>query len=222
MASPGTRSDGLRLQLAGSDVVSLRVVGGIAGVVVIAAAGRNGPGSGRLIASAGGLCWQAPGSVVAGDAVPIPADGVYLLEDGTDASAWLRVQAYAASLAASGEARVYLADRYNEFGPDDVTAANAAAGIVETVQFTLANVTPAVITGAVLWLDPSAVSAGLAISSDGVSFFTPTNQTDATALTWASINPASSVNVWVRRTLAAGKASNPQILNTMRLAWNGV
>lgn len=222
MPSVGSHSDGLRLLLAGSEVLSLRTVGAIAGVVVLAAAGRNGPGVGSIIASAGGVSWQAPGSSIAGPVTPIPGDGQYLLEDGSDPSCWLRIQAYVASLATSGAAQVFLNDLYNSLRPNDVTAANAAAGHVDITQYSLSNVTTAAATNVTAWLDPATVSAGLAISSDGINFFQPIAQTDATALTWASIAPGSSVNLWTQRTITAGAMSNPVITNIIRLSWNGV
>ena len=222
MPSVGSRSDGLRLLLSGNEVLSLRVVGAIEGIVVLAAGGRNGPGAGILLMSAQGLRWQAPGSSTPGSAIAIPSDGEYLLEDGEDPSCWLRVQAYTAWLPTSGQATVELLDLYNALGPDDVSAANATAGIVETNEYTLNNVTPAVIANATAWLDPTAVSAGISISSDGVTFVQPVAQTDSTALTWSTIAAGASVNLWIKRTIPAGASSNPKILNILRLSWNGV
>lgn len=220
--TPGTRNDGLRLQLAASDVASLRAVGTLAGVVILAVAARNGPGQGILIASAAGISWQAPHGL-AGAPQPITADGSYLLEDGADPSRWIRIQAYAAYLPQSGNALVSLGDQYAGVGIDDVSAANATAGIIETTQFSIKNMTANAITGVTLWIDATGNGYGtVSISSDGANFFKPLSQGDPNVLTWASIAPAASANLWVKRTIGAGAASNAGLLNLLQYAWNGV
>lgn len=217
--NPSTRGEGLRLQLSGVDVVSMRVAGALDGTIVLAAAARNAPGAGTLSATAAGLTWQAPGSATPGPAVPIVSDGGYLLEDGEDASKWIRLQVYTAYLPASGAATIELGDRYNELGPADVIASDALAGLVTTTEYTLLNVSGNTITAVVLWIDPSA--SGLQVSSDGTNFFTPTTPTDTHSLKWATIAAGASVNVWVKRTIGAASASNPGILNVLQWAWNG-
>jgi len=222
---PATRNDGLRLQLSGADVTSLSALGTLPGVVVLAAAAANGPGLGTLIASAAGLAWQPPSPPalpMPGASQACPGDGTYLLE-GADPAQWIRVQVYSAYLPASGSAQVALADLYGGVGIDDVSAANASAGLTETTQFSLTNVTPSLITGVTLWIDPVGSGAGtLSVSSDGTNFFQPHYQGDPNVLTWSSIASLASVSVWVRRTIGAAAVSNPRLLNLLRWAWNGV
>jgi len=218
---PGSRGDALRLRFMGADVVSMRVIGdGIPGVIATAAAARNGVGAGRLSADGNLLRWQAPGSATPGPAVACAADGVYLLEDGADASKWLRVQVYNAFLAATGEARVFIGDRYNELGPDDVAAADAIAGIIETTQYTLFNASAAPVLNVLLWID--AATAGIAVSSDGVNFYTPTSAGDPHVLSWSSIGPSGQVPLWMKRTISAAATSDPGILNELQFSWSSL
>lgn len=216
---PGTRNDGLRLQFASVDVVCLRVVGAVPGTAVLAASARNGPGAGTLSVLAGRfISWQAPGSSTPGTPCSVGiADGVYLLEDGADTSKWIRVQVVNDFLASSGQASIFIADTYNVMGPDDVDAADASAGITETVEFSLENVTTNILQSVVLWIDPA--TSEITVSSDGVNFYAPTTPTDPNALTWSSIALGSSVNFWMRRTIAGTASSNPGILNILQWSW---
>jgi hypothetical protein len=218
--TPGTRNDGLRLELSAAEIVSLRTSGTLPGVVVLAAAARNGPGTGRLTASSQGIAWMAPGSTQSGTPVATPIDGAYLLEDGSDASKWVRVQVYAEWLGKSGGALVQLKDWYNALGPADVPAADALAGATETTEYQLVNLTGNAIVSAILWLD-SACAPGISVSQDGTNFFTPSSSVDPNALAWASIAAGASVNLWVKRVISATSASNPRILNALQWAWIG-
>lgn len=225
---PATRGDGLRLQLAGTDVNSVAAVvlaAGLAGLVVLAAAAKNGAGIGQvtlvpaLSPNPNMLRWQAPGSVTPGAAQPVTIDGDYLLEDGADRGKWIRVRVYVARLPASGVAIVQVTDRYNELGLGDVAAADALTGTVTTTQFTLKNVSPALITGVLLWIDASV--AGMSVSSDGTNFYTPTSSGDAHVLAWSSIAAGASVNLWVRRTIGSSAASNARVLHWLHYSWTG-
>jgi hypothetical protein len=201
MAAPATANDSVRLQLSGSDVVSMRVAGALPGVVVLFASAQNGVGEGILSASAGGLSWQAPFSEQPGATVPIPTDGVYMLEDNLNPSAWVRVQAYVDYLPTSGAATIEIGDSYSP-------AALVAGGDVS-----------AGVTALTLWIDP--FTTGITVSSDGTNFYDPTSQSDPNALVWATLAAGASVNVWVRRTIAADSAFNPQVLNVLDWAWMG-
>lgn len=217
----------MRLQLAASDVISLRTAGTLAGVVVLAAGGANGTGIGRVIASLGNggaaqLAWQAPGSATPGTPQPVSPDGNYLLEDGEDAAAFVRVAVYGSYLPQAGEARVYLGDRYNELGPADVSAADASAGLTTITQYTLANVSPSTVYDVRAWLPPVFYSPGITISSDGVNYFTPISETDPNVLTWASIAPGSGVTLYVKRVSSPGRLSDPAVLNELFTAWTGL
>jgi hypothetical protein len=222
MAAPATANDSVRLQLSGSDVVSMRVAGALPGVVVLFASAQNGVGEGILSASAGGLSWQAPFSEQPGATVPIPTDGVYMLEDNLNPSAWVRVQAYVDYLPTSGAATIEIGDSYSPaalVAGGDVSATQAAAGQVVTTEYALTNVSAAGVTALTLWIDP--FTTGITVSSDGTNFYDPTSQSDPNALVWATLAAGASVNVWVRRTIAADSAFNPQVLNVLDWAWMG-
>jgi hypothetical protein len=227
-----TRGDGVRLQLSGVDVISFRVVGALPGVVVQCVGAANGPGVGRLIASTGSggiyIAWQAPDSSTPGAPQPVSlADGSYLCEDGEDPTQWIRFQVYNAFLPSgvggAGESQVYIGDRYNEMGPDDVTAAEALAGQVETVEYTLTNVSPIRVLNVKCWIDRSGViSRGITISQDNITFTNPGSEGAAGVLVWASIEVGASVNVWMQRTISAAATSTPGRLNYLEFGWDGL
>lgn len=218
---PATRNDALRL-LNGSSEVITRSVGAIPGVVVVQVSGRNGPGAGTLFASAGGLSWQAPGSSTPGAIVAIPSDATYMLEDGEDSSKWIRVQTYGDEgwLSQTAAGTIDIADSYNVYGIDDVSAANAASGHTETVTFNLKNVWSHTVQNVRMWLDPAVVD--LTISSDGTNFFDPTSETDVHVLSWASIAAGSSVTVTVKRIIPASTGSFPSVLNFIQFSWQSL
>ena len=224
---PGTRNDGLRLQLSGSDVGGLRIIGTMPGCVVNAAAARNGPGQGLLISSPGsGLAWQAPGSTTPGAVVGtsgLTSGTAVMLEDGEDPSMWISLLVYPAYLPGTGQAAIAFEDLYNDVGPADVAAADALAGVITTTEYTLLNSSGAIITGALMWLDDTASGfAELAISQDGVNFYQPTSATDPNVLSWATIAAGATASVWVQRTISATSASSPGLLNILRWRWNGL
>lgn len=216
-----SRGDALRVRTsAGVEIPSLTAIGAIPGVVPLAAAGANGPGTGRLRSQGDGtlLQWRAPGSSTYGEAVTVAADGSYLLEDGEDTAAWLRVYVRTAFLVAGpAEAEVLLGDLYNALGPDDVTAAEATAGLVEVTQFQLYNAGAHRIDSLAVWLGASVV--GLEISTDGVAWSAPT--TEGAALAFGNVAPAAFATLHVRRTISAGAANNPKITDLIRFSWEG-
>lgn len=217
---PARRADAIRAELSGTEVQHLLIVGTLPGVSPQLAAGRNGPGEGalRLTGAAGNeIAWRAPGSATFGEPVLCSSDGAVLLEDGEDANKWLRAYVYTSFLQGSGEATVYLRQAFNELAGDDVTAGEATAGDVATFQVTLVNDSPMTVLDLTAWLDPSAT--GLELSDDGVSFSTPT--TEGAGLTWASVAPATNETLYVRRTVSAGAAADPDLLNLIQLSWLG-
>jgi len=219
MIAAGTHGDGLRLRRTGVDLISLAVVGAIPGVVVLAAGGANGPGVGWLSLSSYGLSWRAPESSSFGSPQLFSEDGTYLLEDGEDAGKWVRVQVYTDYLPATADALVYLEDRYNDLGPADVAAAQASAGQTVDTGYQLANVTPMTIVGIKLWIDPAVSS--LSVSSDGITYYTPTSESDPHVLSWSIVGAGGSVNVYVRRTIGAGAGPDPKVLNALHFSWTG-
>lgn len=216
MPAPASHADALRITVSGVEVQHLRVAGTVPGVVPLLAAGRNGPGQGRLRTSAAGdaLAWRAPGSATWGAWCSVPADGDYLLLDGDDLDCWLRVEVHTAYLVGSAEAIVALADRWtNAVAQADVTAAEAAAGDVLEYALTLTNAGTQTLD-VVAWLD--ATTAALELSADGVSWSAPTDEASAVAL--GTLAPAATATLHLRRTIAAAADSDPDILNLIHLA----
>lgn len=222
MATLGTHNDGLRLHN-GADYLAVRVVlADLPGVVILSASARNGTGSGRVIMTgARWLSWMAPGSSTPGAVVDCSAGGNFMLEDGADISKWITVTVYPSYLPDYANTHVFIEDAYNGLGPDDVSATNASAGITETVQLSLSNVSANAIINAKLWIDPLA-PATLYVSSDGTNFYQPTSALDAHVLTWASIGISASVSVWIRRVIGAAAANNPSVLNLLQWNWEGL
>lgn len=216
------RSDALRLLFAAVEVNHLLEVGAIPGTVILAAGGANGSGTGRIRSTGAGtdLQWRAPGSSTFGPAIEATADGDYVLEDGEDAAAFVRVRVRVAFLVDPNESDVLVRDAYNALGPDDVSAAEATAGAVETRQYDLTN------AGAFndvedvrVWIDPA--TADVEISDDNAIFVTPTGPTHIDALTFATIAPGASVPIYMRRTIAALSTFDPEVLNILGWDWKG-
>lgn len=224
----GERSDALRLEFGGSQVVDLLQVGAIPGVAILFAGGENGPGTGKLRSTGDGtlLQWRAPGSATFGAAVSVGSDGDYVLEDGDDPDSFLRVRVFTSFLVGPGEADVVTRDTYNELGPDDVTAAEASAGAVETRVFGLFNRHAHNDAQDVrVWIDPATAlppaTGGIEISDDGATWVTPTSPTHIDALTFASIAPGASVSIHMRRTINASTPFDPSVLNVLKWDWLG-
>lgn len=219
----GTRGDGLRVKVSGVELVPLSIVGTIRGVTPLAAGARCGPGTGLLVftPSPPALAFRAPGSSTTGVPCRITRDGDFVLEDGADKTKFLRVRIATAWLPSSpAQASVFLLDRYNEAGPNDVTAVQATAGNVQSFALTLENETPSPVYDVRAWLDP--LASGLAISTDNATWKTPTSETDPNVLVWASVAVGASVTLYVRRTITAGAASAAAVLNLIQLGWTGL
>lgn len=222
MPLTATHGDALRIETGGSESLHLTAMGTLPGVVVLAAAGRNGPGMGRLKADETGtrLAWRAPGSATYGTPVVCSPDGLFLLEDGEDRDSWLRVHLRSAyAVPGHAEARIALGDRWaNAVGHDDVTAGEASAGDVEDYTVTLANDSAAGLSQVKVWID-TAVS-DLEISDDDITYVSPT--TEGTALGLADIPAAGSITLYLRRTIGAAEPSDPDVLNHLHFSWQGI
>jgi len=218
----GERADSLRAYVSAVEVPHLLAVGGVPGVVPTAAGGKNGPGTGKLRSTLDGtwLSWRAPGSSTFGEAIRCSSDASYVIEDGDDAQKFLRVTVYTSYLIGPGEADVLLKEAFNTLGPDDVPAAEASAGAVETVQVDLTNDhTSNHARDVKVWLD--AASVDLEISDDNITFVTPTTEGHGDVLTFAAIASGASVPIYVRRTISASASSDTNVLNLLQWAWDG-
>jgi len=208
----------LRIESAGIELHSLVPAGTVAGVAILHAAGRNGPGLGRLRVSAAGdtIQWRAPGSATWGAAVAIPVSDAYLLSDGADPNKWLRVQVWTDHVIAADEAVVALRDVFNNgLGHLDVTANQAAAGDVALWELTLRNIGSHAIVALIAWLDPA--TPGLEISANGITWQSPTGQ--ATAMPLADLAPAAAATLYLRRTIAALAAFDSDVLNHLHFSF---
>ena len=216
MPVAATRADALRFKVGESEITHLIAAGGIPGVIVKQAAAKNGAGIGRLRSAGDGtlLSWKAPGSAVWGDAYHCHVDEQeYVLEDGEDHDKFVRVQIAADFLTpGSVEALVYLQEVYNNgIASDDVSAAEASAGDVETYQITMENVGSETLQKLVVWLDPGV--SGLEISENGSSWVNPT--TEETALAFPDLPAGQTDILHVRRTIGAGAEPDPAVLSCL-------
>lgn len=225
MPAPFTRNDSIMFRVAGTsnEVQHLTAIGTIPGVVVLEAAARNMPGAGRLRSVGDGtrLSWRAPGSSTFGAPERIEADTVIQLEDGEDTTKYVRVQVYKSWLAIEPtEARVYLADRYeNAPGHDDVTAAEASTGNVEAYVVDIANVSASIISDFDVWLQPD-TPFHLEIGTNGTTWQAPV--VEANALRLPDLPVGGTTQLHIRRTVAANEPSNPDILTWVRTAFNAL
>lgn len=217
---PGDGPDGLRVYW-DSIPVDLVAVGVLPGMAIRHYGPKNGPGLGLIDATGDGsqVTWTAPGSSNAGTAVDVSGGGEYVLRDGDDSNAHILLAVFPSRIVAGpAQADVWARARHdNGIGGDTVTAAEAAAGSVEswTVQLrgritTLSHV--------VCWID-STVS-GFEISTDGVSWVAPTDE--ASALSIGDVPTWADVDLYVQRTIGAGAASALAVENILHFAWDGI
>jgi hypothetical protein len=228
MPAVATNADALRAEISGVEILHLRAVGTVAGVIINQAAARNGPGEGILAMGTAGttISWQAPDSATPGTDVDISAGGEFLIEDGADPDKWLRITAYAAYLRRGESATVTLTDRYANGSPgDDVTASEATAGDVESWSVDLVNDSDETVYAPTAWLDVA--TDFLEISDDGVNWVSPTTQEDGLVLddlegasASSSMGAAQSVVLYIRRTIPAVTASDPAVLVHIHISWN--
>jgi len=212
-----------------AEVSQFEIVGAPPGLAVLQAAGRNGPGVGRLQIESKQAQWRAPGSADFGPAVDVSAGGTFHLYDGDDGDKWVRVESYAAFLPeGAASAAVYLADRYetiysaptawSEIAGPDVTAAEALAGHVEEWNFKIANRNADyAIQNLVAWIDPAVTWIEIAAAAGG-PWVSPT--TEAAALALGDVAADSTVTLYVRRTVPALTPSDPCLLALFHFAWN--
>jgi hypothetical protein len=213
--------DALKIESASVEVSHLHLIGTIPGVIPLLAAARNGPGSGMLKSIGDGtrFQWRAPDSGTFGTPVLCASDGNCLLLDGEDTNKWLRIQVDASELANGARSTVVeLTDRFNNaIASDDVSAAEATAGDVETYTFDLENQSNTILSQLSVWIDPTVVN--IEIADDGATWVSPTTQ--ATALVLPDLLPGVSDTLHVRRTITAGAGSDGGLLNLLRFSWRG-
>ena len=156
---------------------------------------------------------QAPGGSQFGRPVLCDVDGDYLLRDGDDPDKYIRVQVLAADLLAGvNEARVILDDVYNNaLAGDDVTAAEASAGNVESWALTLKNISNSILSQLRVWIDRDTVN--VEISDDGAAWVSPTDE--GSALAFGDLLIGATTTLYVRRSIAAGAVADGGLLNCL-------
>lgn len=221
MPNAYSHGDSLQIIVDSAEDRQLRSIGTINGVAVLSVAGRNGPGTATLESSDDGtrLRWTAPGSATPGPWVRCASDGTYLLEDGDDADAWVRIQVYADYLLPSPvQANVYIADRYNTAAAqDDVTASEASSGDVSTFTVTLKNLNGHTMTEIKCWLGASA--AGIEIGTNGSDWYTPNSEIHADVLEFGSLAYNATTTLHIRRTIGAAASADPDVLNLLEFSF---
>ncbi len=217
MAEAGTRNDGIRITRSAVEVISLAASVRMPGVAAVGAAGRCGDGIGAIRYTADGLAWRAPGSAEYGPGVLISVDGVYLLEDGEDASKWLRVTAYRDAMQIGAEAEVELSEVWGGVCGADITAAEAQAGNVLVYSLAIENVSPMDALEVVMWR----TADELELSADGSTWVKPDSETHNDVLRWPRIASGGSETFYLRRTIAPGTAANAGVLDMIQIRWIG-
>lgn len=177
-ASPGAAQATPNSSLGGwhssSEVQSLQAVvtNAISNVTVAFLAGENGTGTGYLYANTTDtLQWKAPGSSTYGTAVTIANGETKVLEDGENASAFVRVSRTSASNL-TGTATLTLTHVLNNaVGLDDVSSTESAAGDTEYRTLALKNGNASAVQNLAVWIDPliatSATSDTAQLSATG-------------------------------------------------------
>jgi len=212
----------------GDEIPCLRAVGTIPGVVVLAAAGRNGPGAGQLRSYGDGalLSWRAPGSSFEGAPVTCAADGEYLLEDGAEANKWLRVHVYRAHLCGPSQASVLLEDLYNNaIAITDIDGLAAEIGSDDEQWVDLHNINSVTLGNVRAWIDPDYSwdgTDGLQIRKSGGAWKAPNAEDHPDVLIWDSLGPGQTVRLEGLRQYAAEAESDPGILARLHFGFDGI
>jgi hypothetical protein len=204
-------ADALRIEYAGVEVTHLVAAGSPHGVQILQAAARNGPGTGRLLTNmtGDGLQWRAPDSATYGPEVDVSVAADYLLHDGDDNGKFLRVHVYSDYLVAEDWSDVELRENHNNaVASDDVSAAEAAAGDVETHMLTLRNAGANAISDVRAWID--AAVDYMEISDDNATWVAPTDR--GTALVMANLAAGETDTLYLRRTIPAATSSAAEVL----------
>jgi len=116
------------------------------------------------------------------------------------------------------EAAVTLTDRFgNAIASDDVSAAEASAGDVETYILTLENQSNTILSQLTVWIDPNV--SGIAIADDGATWVTPTAR--AAGLVLPDLLPAATDSLHLRRTITAGAESSGSVLTLLHFSFRG-
>jgi len=229
-----------RTPIVGQGVRTLfRALGSLPGVIfsvpfsgVFGASDRNRPGKGALRAEDDGksLSWRAPGSSAFGSGVRVIADSDVMLEDGEDPGKFIQVRIKTVYLRpAPNEIRVDLQKPRTNVELVDITAAQAAAGGVFTLDYTAENRSGGVIRGTKMWIGQQAPYLSLSVDGGG-SYLTPHSEAEAMLLPVSDGSPpgflrpaaANFAAFKLRRTIPAGTKADPRVLGLLHFSFDGV
>ena len=197
-------------------------VGTIPGVNITFVAAGNGPGIGRLRSESDGVTmrWTPPGETIEGPPVLGDVDGEYLVES-PDPRKWIRINITAAFLLPNAaESRVHLSPnlgRFANFADNDITAAQASSGDLQTYTVTAENESVKDIFGLRIWLDPLPRSPFLNIDDGIGGWLNP--RSEAAARVLGDIAPGANVSFLIRRLVAPSQPFDPKVVNDARFSF---
>lgn len=206
------------MALIATSAALLDALGTLPGVRIVDVAGRCRAGVGRLAITAAGLArWRAPRSLTWGPYVDVSAGGDFYLADGEDAGRWLLANVTAAWLGgAEEETGVIISEQFdNAVSHADVTAAQAAAGLIDDWTFTLTNLTAGAVT-LLLYLDVYTAPRHT-ISINGADYSAPLRWEDGLELAFSA---SETKTIYARRTIPAGDSAHPG--RRVRVRWRAV
>jgi len=212
--------DSLIFQISAAEVKPLAAVGTVSGVAISFVSGSVGPGS-ALLAYTNNLTalrFRAPGSASFGEYVEVSGGGDYIVADGENRSKYIRVTVTPAKLPESDSQSLVFIQEMNDnsAGGTPATAAQAAAGQVLDYFIDIYNQSNFPAQAIVAWIDPLAGSE-FQISNDNATWVSP--KTEAVGISIANIAPAGTGVLYIRRTIAAGAAADPDLLSVFRCSY---
>lgn len=222
----------LEWRYSGAALQSLDALDTVGGVEITEVAGRNldaarGAGIGRLetfydVDGVLRAAWRGPGSDTFGDAVNVAAGGAFLLADGSDDDAFIRVEVTpdrASDTTASMPVRlVELLNAGATAG--NISESDALAGVIQTRTLTLANLSASVALANVrIWLGPD--TRFCEVSWNGAAFTAATDPTTSDAAIGSkTITAGSTQNFTLRRTIPAATAATPLETLVIHVSWD--
>lgn len=196
----------------------------LAGILVVEAAAASlpvasvqGKGLLRWDSTTTTLAWKAPGDAAYGTAWRAGAayEGVLVLPS-DDQEKWLAIQAYEGYLPENSEtAHVSISEQWaGAWGFEDVTAAQALAGLVDEYEWTLTNVSGEAISNLNVWLADESPGF-LELSDDGQAWVSPI---EGSPLALADLGADEAISLFLRRTIPAETAASAAVRNLIRFS----
>lgn len=237
-ASDGAAQTDPDLSLGGyrsaTEAIGLGVIAGaqIRPLRVDHASAANGVGTGTIrVSDANTITWTPPGSTV-GAGVTI-SNGQSKIVEGSSPYSFVRVTRVSADNLADIMDLTLVDSMNNAIGGDNVTSAEATAGVTNYRGVMLYNESAFYVDSIKVWVVAPASGFSIGIESPtanaiqtiasettaptAVSFSTPT--TEGGAVSIGSLAPGGMYGLWVRRTTSAGASYSPSTLNHLRFSF---